>query len=147
MNRDLRPWLMVVAICLLQLCPSLRQRSRAGHSHGPAPPVAPAAQPRDTVTDLGTLGGASVAAISNNGKVAGCFSTGMSTYQAFLWEDGVMRGLGTLAGTAAKPTASTTTGRWLASPSWATAIQPPSVGTTAPCKTWHAGRPEQSICN
>lgn len=57
------------------------------------------ASPRYTVTDLGTLGGASEAfVISNNGKVAGRYATGVSTYQAFLWEDGVMQGLGTLGG-------------------------------------------------
>ncbi|MCC6847111.1 MAG: hypothetical protein IT294_01320 [Deltaproteobacteria bacterium] len=56
------------------------------------------AQPEYTVVDLGTLGGASEAfAISNNGKVAGLYTPG-SYEQAFLWEDGVMQGLGTLGG-------------------------------------------------
>jgi len=89
---------MVVAICFSAL-PQPAAAQPGGTFPMAAPPVAPAAQPRYTVTDLGTLGGASEAfAISNNGKVAGRFSTGMSTYQAFLWEDGVMRGLGTLGG-------------------------------------------------
>ncbi|MCC6192346.1 MAG: DUF3466 family protein, partial [Anaerolineales bacterium] len=52
--------------------------------------------PRYTVTDLGTLSGASEAlAISDNGQVAGRYLAG-SYYQAFLWNDGVMQGLGAL---------------------------------------------------
>lgn len=65
---------------------------------GLAAQAAPVTQPRFTVTDLGTLGGASEAfAISENGKVAGMYTPG-SYEQAFLWEDGVMQGLGTLGG-------------------------------------------------
>lgn len=53
---------------------------------------------RYDVTDLGTLGGPSEAfAISENGKVAGMYTPG-AYEQAFLWEDGVMQGLGTLGG-------------------------------------------------
>lgn len=75
-------------------------------SGGPREPAAvsasgqasPSAKPRYDVTDLGTLGGASEAfAISNNGKVAGMYTPG-AYEQAFLWEDGVMQGLGTLGG-------------------------------------------------
>lgn len=65
---------------------------------GLAAPAAPTTRPRFTVTDVGTLGGASEAfAISENGKVAGMYTPG-SYEQAFLWEDGVMQGLGTLGG-------------------------------------------------
>ena len=60
--------------------------------------ASPSAKPRYDVTDLGTLGGASEAfAISENGKVAGMYTPG-AYEQAFLWEDGVMQGLGTLGG-------------------------------------------------
>jgi len=62
----------------------------------------PAAAPRYTITDLGTLGGASEAfAISNNGQVAGRNLAG-SYYQAFRWNNGVMQGLGTLGGSSSE---------------------------------------------
>jgi probable HAF family extracellular repeat protein/T5SS/PEP-CTERM-associated repeat protein len=61
--------------------------------------ASPSAGSRYTITDLGTLGGASEAfAISNNGQVAGIYVTGAGQDQAFLWNDGVMQGLGTLGG-------------------------------------------------
>lgn len=56
------------------------------------------AGPRYSVTGLGTAGGASEAfAVNDTGQVAGRYATG-SGYQAFLWKDGVMQGLGTLGG-------------------------------------------------
>ncbi|MCC6766478.1 MAG: hypothetical protein IT293_17595 [Deltaproteobacteria bacterium] len=73
---------------------------------GPSVPASfragPPAQFAYTVTDLGTLGGASEAhAISENGKVAGMYNPG-GGYQAFLWDDGVMTGLGTLGGSSSE---------------------------------------------
>jgi probable HAF family extracellular repeat protein len=52
------------------------------------------------ITDLGTLGGASsgAAALNNEGLVAGSSQIPSSAMHGFLWEDGVMEGLGTPGG-------------------------------------------------
>lgn len=97
MKRYLLPILLTTALLAL---PGVTLHGSAAQTANGQPEIqaAPAAQPRFTVTDLGTLGGASEAfAISENGKVAGMYTPG-SYEQAFLWEDGVMQGLGTLGG-------------------------------------------------
>lgn len=92
----------IVLIAILLSLPDLAQHppSAQAEKEQITRPQAAAASSRYTVSDLGTMGGASEAfAISNNGKVAGRYATGTgSTYQAFIWEDGVMQGLGTLGG-------------------------------------------------
>lgn len=96
MKRLLHSILLVVML----LAPGATQRGpfALAEEDQPVRPAAPAAKPRYDVTDLGTLGGASEAfAISENGKVAGMYTPG-AYEQAFLWEDGVMQGLGTLGG-------------------------------------------------
>src|SRR3990172_6713567 len=62
-------------------------------------PAAPAAAPRYTITDLGTLGGSwnQGTGINENSQVVGVSQSSTYSY-AFLWDDGTMTNLGDLGG-------------------------------------------------
>src|SRR5215216_1041120 len=72
----------------------------AGFATRPAAAEPTAAKTVYTVTDLGTLGGTSVARdINDSGQVAGQSQNTSGQLRAFLWENGHMTDLGTLGGT------------------------------------------------
>src|SRR5215218_9140444 len=72
----------------------------AGFATRPAAAEPTAAKTVYTVTDLGTLGGTSVARdINDSGQVAGQSQNTSGQLRAFLWENGQMTDLGTLGGT------------------------------------------------
>lgn len=100
----MKRFLFSIALLITLLAPSgaiIHEPSALAETGQPA---RPAAGSRYTITDLGTLSGASEAwAISDNGQVAGRYLAG-SYYQAFLWKDGVMQGLGALGSTDSQAT-------------------------------------------
>ena len=94
--------ILLIATLLIPIGAAQRPPTALAEKEQPVQPASPAAKPRYTVTDLGTLGGASEAfAISNNGQVAGKYLAG-NNYLAFFWNDGVMQGLGTLGGSSSE---------------------------------------------
>ena len=98
MKRYAQTWFSVIPVLfsLLALPAAAPQGESAAAASGQA---APAAQPRFTITDLGTLGGATTKAmgINENGQIAGASQSG-SYLTAFLWDDGTMTNLGALGG-------------------------------------------------
>jgi probable HAF family extracellular repeat protein/T5SS/PEP-CTERM-associated repeat protein len=78
--------------------PGLEQRSLTARADNDQP-MSPAAAPRYTITDLGTLGGVTTKAmgLNENGQVAGVSQIGSYLY-GFLWDDGTMTNLGNLGG-------------------------------------------------
>ena len=71
-------------------------------SRAPRRPALSVSAPVVTLTDLGTLGGASawVAAISDSGWVVGWTETGTGIHAAYLWRNGVVTDLGIPSGAA-----------------------------------------------
>ncbi len=97
MNRTL---VSIVLIAILSL-PGAVQRPLIvlAANEQPALQAAPAAAPRYTVTDLGTLGGPMSQGMGNNenNQMVGASQSGTYAY-AFLWDDGTMTNLGDLGG-------------------------------------------------
>jgi len=98
MKRYAQTWFSVIVVLfsLLALPAAAPQGESTATASGQ---TAPAAQPRYTITDLGTLGGATTKAmgIDEDGQVAGASQSG-SYLTAFLWDDGTMTNLGALGG-------------------------------------------------
>jgi len=79
--------------------------------------VGPAAFGADyTITDLGTLGGASSQSfrMSGSGAVAGFSANSSGSQHAFLYGNGILKDLGTLGGTASQALGINAAGRWSA---------------------------------
>lgn len=98
MKKHTQTWFAVILVFFSLLAPpaAAPQAESAAAAGGQ---TAPAAQPRYTITDLGTLGGATTKGmgINEDGRVVGASQSG-SYLTAFLWDDGTMTNLGDLSG-------------------------------------------------
>ncbi len=98
MKRYAQTWFSATLVLFFLLSPpgAAQQRESSSAARGQA---TPAAQPRYTVTDLGTPGGVITKAmgINDDGQIVGASQSGSHLY-GFLWDDGTMTNLGDLGG-------------------------------------------------
>lgn len=97
MRRYLLSLALVAALLVLPSGASLRAPFAPAAGAHAAPQAGPTANPRYTITDLGTLGGATTKGygINEDGQIVGASQIG-SYMHAFLWDDGTMTNLGAL---------------------------------------------------
>ncbi len=89
--------ILLIAILLTPIGAAQRQATVLATNGQPARQTSPSAQPRYTITDLGTLGGPTTQGmgINENGRVVGASQLGNYFY-AFLWDGNTMTNLGAL---------------------------------------------------